>query len=65
MKLSIGSVAEPGSTRINKTGSWRTFKPIIDIEACTGCGACVATCPVKAIKVSEKKIREEFDYEHN
>ena len=29
--VSIGcAISEPGSTRKNKTGSWRTFKPILD-----------------------------------
>ncbi|MBN2599286.1 MAG: 4Fe-4S binding protein [Candidatus Thermoplasmatota archaeon] len=26
----------------------------VDKEKCTGCGACVAVCPVEAIKVTEK-----------
>ena len=34
-------------------------------SSCIGCGSCVAICPVKAITVSEKKIHEETDYEHN
>ena len=33
--VSIGcAITEPGSTRKNKTGSWRTFKPILDKDAC-------------------------------
>ncbi len=28
-------------------------KPDIDTKTCTACGACVAPCPVKAIKISE------------
>ena len=39
--------------------------PEIDTKSCTGCGYCVVTCPVKAIKISEKNICEEYDYEHN
>jgi ferredoxin-type protein NapF len=39
--------------------------PEIESKSCTGCGACVATCPVNAIKISERKIREEYNYEHN
>ena len=27
-------VKEPGSTRKNKTGSWRTFKPVADKDKC-------------------------------
>lgn len=29
------------------------FLPVLDDEACTGCGACVSVCPVAAIKVRE------------
>jgi MinD superfamily P-loop ATPase len=29
---------------ISSTGDYR---PIVNIEACTGCGACVAKCPLK------------------
>ena len=39
--VSIGcAISEPGSTRKNKTGSWRTFKPILDKEACVDCDKC-------------------------
>ena len=44
--VSVGAaVKEPGSTRNNKTGSWRTFKPITDQEKCIGCGLCYLYCP--------------------
>ena len=39
--------------------------PLIDTKSCTGCGSCLATCPVNAIKVSENKVREEYAYDHN
>ena len=42
-------VKEPGSTRKNKTGSWRTFKPVADKDKCISCGACAAECPVGCI----------------
>jgi ferredoxin-type protein NapF len=29
----------------------RTPEPVIEADCCTGCGACVATCPVGAISV--------------
>ena len=43
---SIGAVVrEPGSSRKNKTGSWRTFKPVHDREKCIECGICYYFCP--------------------
>ena len=36
---------KPGTTTKNKTGSWRTFRPIIDHEKCIGCGKCSLVCP--------------------
>ena len=38
-------VKEPGSTRKNKTGSWRTFKPVADKDKCISCGLCYLFCP--------------------
>lgn len=35
---------------IPKVGS--VSQPILDLEKCTGCGACVKPCPAKAIKLS-------------
>ncbi|MDU3250841.1 MAG: 4Fe-4S binding protein, partial [Haemophilus parainfluenzae] len=26
-------------------------KPILDLESCNGCGACLSVCPTKAIKI--------------
>jgi pyruvate ferredoxin oxidoreductase delta subunit len=35
----------PGSSLANKTGSWKTFKPIVDHEICIGCATCERVCP--------------------
>ena len=29
----------------------------VDVELCTGCGACVEACPVEAISVQDGKAR--------
>ncbi|MBL1143093.1 MAG: ferredoxin-type protein NapF [Proteobacteria bacterium] len=39
-------------------------QPEINEKSCTGCGYCVVTCPVNAIKISENIAHEEYDYEH-
>ncbi len=51
MKITTGAVVEePGSTVSNKTGGWRTFKPVRDDKVCIKCGICWVHCPDNAIK---------------
>lgn len=45
-----GMVTDPGTTQVNETGSWRTNRPVIHHEPCTGCGLCVTYCPDGAVK---------------
>jgi len=61
---------EPGCktnkpTLDKKTGSWRTFTPIIT-DKCIGCGQCVNICPEGAIKIIEKAGKKKavinYDY---
>ena len=56
-------ITEVGSTMKNKTGSWRTFKPVVDASKCTACNLCDMHCPDSAIKVGEdKKAHINYDY---
>ena len=34
----------------NKTGAWRTFRPVVDLDKCIGCGICWQDCPDAAIE---------------
>ncbi len=52
MKIKI--TAQPGTTRKNKTGGWRTFKPKTDLVKCTSCGICVIVCPEGCIEMSAR-----------
>jgi 2-oxoacid:acceptor oxidoreductase delta subunit (pyruvate/2-ketoisovalerate family) len=46
MMTSVGCTNNnPGSTVRNKTGSWRTFKPVSDREKCVECFNCYLFCP--------------------
>ena len=57
--VSIGAaVKDPGSTRKNKTGSWRTFNPIKS-EKCIQCGICYNFCPEGCIS---QEIEIDYDY---
>ena len=58
-KITRGAVVEEaGNSVINKTGSWRTFKPIINYEKCIRCMICWIYCPEPSIYKEEGK-----DYE--
>ena len=36
---------------------------VVDIEACKGCGLCVATCPVKILELAPAKVnRKGYPY---
>ncbi len=35
----------PGNSPLRHTGSWRLVRPVIDRDACTRCGFCLAACP--------------------
>lgn len=58
-------IRKPGSSRENKTGSWRTFKPAVTGK-CTGCSICTWFCPEDCIKIVEKdgKKQGEIDYDY-
>jgi pyruvate ferredoxin oxidoreductase delta subunit len=38
-------VTAPGSARNNKTGSWRSERPVWNHEHCIQCGVCDLFCP--------------------
>lgn len=64
MKININ--AQPGTSRENKTGGWRTFKPQINENTCIGCGTCAKTCPEGAIKMVKKngKTIAQINYDY-
>ncbi|ENN96495.1 pyruvate ferredoxin/flavodoxin oxidoreductase subunit delta [Methanocaldococcus villosus KIN24-T80] len=43
-------IYEPGNSVRNKTGGWRTFRPILDIKKCIKCEKCYIFCPEGAIQ---------------
>ncbi len=58
-----GLILEAGNAEEYETGSWRTYRPIIDKEKCINCLLCWIYCPDSSIMVEKAKIKE-FDYEH-
>ncbi len=60
--MNIPIITEPGSSKKNKTGKWRTMKPVVNAEKCVGCGICAGFCPDSAIEIKNKKITIDYDY---
>lgn len=52
----------PGSFDMNKTGSWRTFAPLLNEAKCTNCLICWFYCPDGAIVRGDKHISINYDY---
>lgn len=66
-KLNPGAVVDkPGSAVQNQTGTWRTFKPVVDNEKCIKCGICEWYCPDRTIKIvnNDGKRKIVIDYVH-
>lgn len=63
MKIVPGAVCEAGTSRANKTGGWRTFKPVYDYDKCIKCKLCELLCPDSAVNPREDGYFE-FDYDY-
>ncbi|MFX0061005.1 MAG: 4Fe-4S binding protein [Candidatus Hermodarchaeota archaeon] len=62
-KIRLGGVVDPGSTRKNKTGGWRTYKPIFLSENCRKCKRCINYCPEGCVYLNEEGFPyADYDY---
>ena len=48
---------KPGTTKNNKTGSWRAFKPVTDHKKCIGCAICEQVCPEGIVHPLKEKTK--------
>ena len=46
-----GTVTAPGSSAGYRTGTWRTERPVHDMEQCTHCMICWVYCPDATVMV--------------
>lgn len=57
---------KPNTSLKNKTGSWRSYQPQIDIEKCIACGICAKICPDSAAELvnikGKTKAQIKYDY---
>ncbi|ADG13988.1 pyruvate synthase subunit PorD [Methanocaldococcus infernus] len=61
--VNIGAIIyEPGSSVKNKTGTWRVFKPILNVELCVKCENCYIFCPEPAIYEEDGVFKINYDY---
>jgi pyruvate ferredoxin oxidoreductase delta subunit len=44
------------------TGSWRTERPVTDLEKCNYCGLCALYCPPQCMKDMGTYFQPDFDY---
>ena len=51
-----GIIPSNGNGVLNKTGSWRTQRPIFNDAACTDCLLCWLHCPDDSIILEEGKV---------
>lgn len=55
-------IADPSAVRENKTGAWRSVRPVWNQEKCRQCLMCWIYCPDSSILISEGKVVG-IDYE--
>ena len=53
-------ISEPGTSRLNRTGEWRSKVPVWDPEKCKQCLLCTPYCPDSSIPV-KNGFRSDFD----
>jgi len=61
--MPLTPISYPTLWSMGKTGSWRTFRPVIDYSKCTKCTLCWVYCPDAAITRREDDSPEiDYDY---
>ena len=51
-ELALGmAITDPGSSRYNRTGDWRSSRPVWEYDKCVKCGVCAVFCPEGCIEM--------------
>ncbi len=58
-----GEIYEGGTSRLTKTGEWRSNAPVWAEDKCKQCLMCALYCPDSSIPVASRR-RSDFDYDH-
>ncbi|NQT82781.1 4Fe-4S binding protein [bacterium] len=56
-----GKILDAGNSIEYETGSWRTFRPVVDKKKCINCLRCWLLCPDSSIFVEDEKVMG-YDY---
>lgn len=60
MKKKISLTTKPNTSLTNKTGTWRTHRPVTDYNICVGCSLCAKICPEGCIARQEISSSQNF-----
>jgi len=58
-----GLIIKAGNSATYETGSWRSARPVRDVDKCTNCLICWVYCPDSSIFTSDGKLTG-IDYSH-
>ena len=58
-----GEIYEGGTSRLTKTGTWRSNVTVWELDKCKQCLLCALYCPDSSIPVKDQK-RLAFDLDH-
>jgi len=62
----ISLITKPNSSLTNKTGPWRTHRPVTDYNKCIGCALCSKICPEGCIGMKKTTTKDQpiinYDY---
>ncbi|MCE4600262.1 MAG: 4Fe-4S binding protein [Desulfurococcales archaeon] len=59
----IAPISKPAPGSAGKTGTWRTQKPVVNLDKCTGCLICWLYCPEDTIiRLENDKVAIDYDY---
>jgi len=59
----ITCITYPTKGAMGRTGDWRIFRPVVNLDKCTGCRLCWLYCPEAAITM-DKEGKPEIDLEY-
>ncbi|MBN2342533.1 MAG: 4Fe-4S binding protein [Deltaproteobacteria bacterium] len=62
--LALGcATLEPGSSKYQKTGDWRSSRPVWNFDQCVKCGVCTVFCPEGCLSIDAKGYPQvDLDY---